>query len=1620
MIARLIDNSQEGQQTSKQQRAIFASFACPEIFDAKHLREEETVELVRQVRWLNFDFEKPQAQNYGTALSDCRNVLTVQEAHRATELWERLVGIADEKRKLGGMLDLPALLKELKGQFTFKDNPEFAGDWIELAKRSAAEMIEIKTEIAGLPRLARERELKAIQADVDERSSCFLVGDSGCGKSALAKTFAAANYKRIIWLGNDSLEYASLPDFGKGIGLRHSITDIIDSTVENTILVFDAIEGFSRKAKKVAVQLIRAVHASVSAERTSIILTAQAEGAQSLLVDLLSLGVPDCVLKTRTVVRPAEDDVRAIVVGLPKVGWVALRSEMKTLLTNLKMLDWFIQFSQSGGTISTSNVGLTNLIDSLWSHWVETGDDKFAKSDLLIKIASIEADNHVNSVSRSSLAHVEQETLGKVANGELLRVQNNRIRFSHDLLSDWARLQALIDGDWLATPQSRERYTSPRWSRAIRLYGQRLLEQSPDGGESWQKSLEAVDDGTATGTLVRDLFLEALFVAPNSTILLEQSWPALSANNGNLLNILIDRFLYVATLPDPRLGLMLDDPHDAPKYEHLMRLPYLPYWGPLIMVLHAHREEVVRLAPINASRVSALWLRVMNLGDSKVVWRQEAAELAFVSAREVQFLDEIGPHYSGGSDKVVFEALLYAATELPTEVGQLCLELAKRRDLGPEVIKRVAEARAKRREEKKKRAVSSLTHKSPPPTISLLGPLRKPWPDGPRSRVNQDFRNACLEGTAFGSFATANPDVALEVLLAVCIEEPQHEEFGQSPGEELGLDYWQSGEPSMWFRGPFLRFLNAAPAQGLTFILKLVNFATLRYSRSRGITFKISRKHRRWLGDSNAFVWHYDGHTMHGTILHCALMALEKWLYDQLETKVEITPALTRIMNESESLAFAGLLLTVGKMEPSLLVGPLRPLLEPWLLWSWDFQLTEQRASGSRGSFGFWGNQPKAAVTLAKAWIDLPHRLKTMRDLMVVRFLPLKEHEEFFEKLVMAWERQLDEDRQPIKLRCLVEAIRKQNYKFGTVDGVLVPTEFSWPESDQIEFDTEAQRASEDLQLLRLPMQCRKILDAGTCYKPETLEGFFEFIKLTSGKEVENQEDGDEPVHPVEDGVFGGIAVLTVLHNEWLSSDTSRMAWCRTQLEASLTTPPPRSRYFSEISNGGETWDAFATECGISMLARDPSDGLARALVSRGIVSFFYSTTQLVVNKAAALKIDLNDDFERIVVAALRWSAIRPAIKILPPNFAAEITQWEERKTELVTSFNDGSLSPALPDIKHLNAATRVALDEIHAKQYPEHAAFSRARMGRKGVRQSREALHPQRLGLDTRVVTAALSWLTLRSASTPAERADIILWLVKVLHLVLSTIPIVEDRETQELKGLPSDFDSWVFELLADAIPQLDPSEKPELLWQPILDLGAHPHEWVERFYWSWFTRGPQAKPNLNNFFRQWRAMIQFAFDNEKWDRKASWHYQLDSMIFELLGFDGRWSMWKSTEDIVPHIDAMVDLYERAAAKWFDMPKVLGGFVRFAESLPGSSLALKSIPWVAAAIKDYDSYDWRHGIEEAVIDFLDTCWQCHAKRITGDTSIRADFFSILTALTARGSHAAIALRDRVANDVQG
>jgi hypothetical protein len=309
----------------------------------------------------------------------------------------------------------------------------------------------------------------------------------------------------------------------------------------------------------------------------------------------------------------------------------------------------------------------------------------------------------------------EQAALGSLIASDLVRIRDQRVRFAHDMLGDWARLYVLIGEPSLSAPDVRTRAKLPRWHRALRLYGQRLLEQAEDGPERWQQAIEGLEDGTEEATIIRDLFLEALFLGTNATELLECSRNALSANGGRLLRLMLERFLYVATLPDPRIETLLAEPAERAEWEHFFRLPYWPYWGPMLTVLHAHRAEVAKLAPHGVAKLCSLWLKSVPVELRRMPWRKEAAELALVIGRDVQGLNAEGDYFSDNHDKPVYEAVLFAAPDLPDDVAGLCLELAQRRDPQPEISARVQQARERQREQRRQYLAANPTRKRAPP-----------------------------------------------------------------------------------------------------------------------------------------------------------------------------------------------------------------------------------------------------------------------------------------------------------------------------------------------------------------------------------------------------------------------------------------------------------------------------------------------------------------------------------------------------------------------------------------------------------------------------------------------------------------------------------------------------------------------------------------------------------------------------------------------------------------------------------------------------------------------------------------------------------------------------------------
>ena len=97
----------------------------------------------------------------------------------------------------------------------------------------------------------------------------------------------------------------------------------------------------------------------------------------------------------------------------------------------------------------------------------------------------------------------------------------------------------------------------------------------------------------------------------------------------------------------------------------------------------------------------------------------------------------------------------------------------------------------------------------------------------------------------------------------------------------------------------------------------------------------INDEARQFIGGVRVYNWH-RGDTYCADVIASALMGLEKYLYDCIEKKEDVSQSLKQILSKSKSIAFVGLACEVGRYKPELFIDILRPLLAVPELYFWE------------------------------------------------------------------------------------------------------------------------------------------------------------------------------------------------------------------------------------------------------------------------------------------------------------------------------------------------------------------------------------------------------------------------------------------------------------------------------------------------------------------------------------------------------------------------------------------------------------------------------------------------------------------------------------------------------------
>src|ERR1019366_4174785 len=172
-------------------------------------------------------------------------------------------------------------------------------------------------------------------------------------------------------------------------------------------------------------------------------------------------------------------------------------------------------------------------------------------------------------------------------------------------------------------------------------------------------------------------------------------------DNGRLLTRLLRRFLHIASIPggpSKQLGdILCANPSYSLYLEAEFRTPIPGRWLAVARFLSVYQGRIANLASPTVANVCERWLNAYPATHAGAPFplRKQFAELALATARAVQLEQIKGTIFADDPVNQILSAALAAAPDLPGQVSQWALEMARRRPLNAALGAIVAEHKRK-------------------------------------------------------------------------------------------------------------------------------------------------------------------------------------------------------------------------------------------------------------------------------------------------------------------------------------------------------------------------------------------------------------------------------------------------------------------------------------------------------------------------------------------------------------------------------------------------------------------------------------------------------------------------------------------------------------------------------------------------------------------------------------------------------------------------------------------------------------------------------------------------------------------------------------------------------------
>ncbi|WP_199200455.1 ATP-binding protein [Alkalicaulis satelles] len=932
----------------------------PDVLPTEH----EIYEFFQHLVLLKLDVLAEPAPHRASAIAQLQLCVQQRTHNDASNLYSKLVEIADGAKNLAGSLDRKTLLTRLGGSFRLKFNTSASLAVSKLDEFARRSIEDIRTTIDGF-HVDRSAYIANIQNTIERNRFIYIRGLPGSGKSAVLRGLAeiARQNGPILFFHSSRVVGSSWDEFANALSLGgaalHEILAELECCGSRTLFI-DGLDRLDASGRNVILDVLNTALNDSDFSDWKLVATSRDEG-----VEPLRNWLPDRLLQDGAAiceVRPLdEDEARQLVEHNPALSPFLFGNDSFVEIGRRPFFAAVLSQQFSTGDVANLS-GEVDLVDAWWGGggYAAAQADRLSRNRALLEIAQLSEGKVGLPVRIRELSNGATGVLyDLIADGILQEVRTGlTIRFTHDIFHEWTIFKVLEDvgDDWL---ELLKKYGEPpALGRVVGLLSQRSFFSE---GE-WAGQLHSLSCDVS----VRSQWLRAWLLAPISAPAFMQKFDVYakvaeaeefrwlkkillwfqaerSAPNRNILENIkpadgIDAGKII------RLADYFAWPNEMRTWRRVMSwvVARASEWPPEVVAATVALIQVWQNAfgqlPNDVStkllRLCLTWLHSVEEDRHPRDFHNRTTNWAVLSSSQLKNLEKelrrlvVGAHASAEVSAQYISELMeserHGAVAAQEVIGQ-STHLAKQSpkllvdyilkitltDLPEEQLRKWEEREAREREARAK----------------AMERIKKIPPE------ERSFSDRMTAGSPIG----IGPDFGMFEELRLCLRDDLRCFYPPSP-----------------LREPFHSLLSDSPAEGLRLVQSLCNHAIECWKQLKRLNFR-SRcapipieldfpwgKQKFW-GGRTEYLW-FRG-MLGPQVLECALPALEEWAFDRVENGESIDDVIRAVLDGNECVAVLGIACSIAVSYQH--VSPVTlPLVASQRLWHYDLHRLVQESPG--------------------------------------------------------------------------------------------------------------------------------------------------------------------------------------------------------------------------------------------------------------------------------------------------------------------------------------------------------------------------------------------------------------------------------------------------------------------------------------------------------------------------------------------------------------------------------------------------------------------------------------------------------------------------------------------------